>query len=328
MKELRNQIKNRQFHKVYLLTGDQEYSIIQAKKLLVSAMVQEDDEMNFTEYRTEKVDLSELEAQINTFPFFAEKRVIVLDRTDVMKEDADHLIDIMESMPDTSCMIFIQPDVDKRSKVFKWIKKNAYVAEFSMNKKSDTDTIKAIAAFLNRAGKQIRESDAHAIAARTGNDLFDVKNEVDKLIAYVGDRNVIETADIEAVIVKEAEDHIFEMVDAIAFGNREKAMECYDQLLWLKEAPARTIVLLYRHFRQLLLIKSMNAAGMPESEMISKAGIRSFALKRYYSQLRRFSLDQIKDAMELCLEMDRSFKAGEISDQLACESLIAGLMND
>lgn len=326
LKEIRDNIKEKNFHKVYLLTGDQGYSIVQAKKLLLSALVADGDEMNFAVYKGEKVDLSELAATASTFPFFAQKRVIELDRTQVLKEDADQLIGILETLPETSCVILIEPDIDKRSKVYKWIKKNEYVAEFSVNRKLDTDTVKAIAAFLKRAGKQIREVDAHAIAQRTGNDLFDVKNEVDKLIAYAGDRNVIEAEDIDAVIIREAEDHIFEMVDAIASGNRIKAMECYDQLLLLKESPARTIVLLYKHFRRLYIIKTMSQAGMPEERIVSQSGVRSFALKRYYAQLRRFSTERIKDSMEQCLDTDRSFKAGEISDQLACESLIARLM--
>lgn len=326
MKEIRNNIKEHKFHKVYLLTGDQEYSVMQAKKQLLSALVSEGDEMNYTAYKTEKVDLSEFAAFSGTFPFFAEKRVIELDRTEVLKEDTDRLIEIFESLPETTCVILVEPSIDKRSKVYKWIKKNGYAAEFSINRKSDNDTIKAIAAFLKRAGKQIRETDARAIAERTGNDLFDVKNEVDKLIAYVGDRDVIESEDIEALIIKEAEDHIFEMVDAIASGNQKRAMECYDQLLYLREAPARTIVLLYKHFRRLYIIKTMLQAGMPEETIVSETGVRAFALKRYYTQLRRFSAGQIKDAMELCLDTDRSFKAGEITDQLACETLITNLM--
>ena len=46
MKEIRRQIKEREFHKVYLLTGDESYLILQAKQLLLHALVADGDEMN------------------------------------------------------------------------------------------------------------------------------------------------------------------------------------------------------------------------------------------------------------------------------------------
>ena len=43
MKEIRQQIKEHQFHKVYLLTGDEDYLLTQAKNLLKQALVKEGD---------------------------------------------------------------------------------------------------------------------------------------------------------------------------------------------------------------------------------------------------------------------------------------------
>ena len=119
MKEIRRQIKEKQYHKVYLLTGDEEYLVGQAKNMLKNALVKDGDEMNCTLFENNKIDMNELEGLAFTYPFFSEKRVIIMDRTDILKSGKDAFIHIMENMPDTTCMIISQPEVDKRSKAYK-----------------------------------------------------------------------------------------------------------------------------------------------------------------------------------------------------------------
>ena len=50
--------------------------------------------------------------------------------------------------------------------------------------------------------------------------MFQIKNEIDKLIAYAGDREEITQADIDAVASGEVQDKIFDLVDAIARKNQ------------------------------------------------------------------------------------------------------------
>ena len=72
MKEIRRQIKEKEFHKVYLLTGDESYLILQAKELLTHALVAEGDEMNYAVFEESKIDLQQLRELAMTFPLFAE----------------------------------------------------------------------------------------------------------------------------------------------------------------------------------------------------------------------------------------------------------------
>ena len=54
--------------------------------------------------------------------------------------------------------------------------------------------------------------------------MFQIKNEIDKLIAYVGDREEITQADIDAVASGEVQDKIFDLVDAIARKIRQQLL--------------------------------------------------------------------------------------------------------
>ena len=199
MKEIRRQIKEKEFHKVYLLTGDESYLILQAKELLTHALVAEGDEMNYAVFEESKIDLQQLRELAMTFPLFAEKRVLVLDRTGILKTGKDTLIDIFQTLPETTCMIICEPEIDKRSKAYKWIKKNGYVGEFLKKDQTEKVLMRWVAALLGREKKQIRESDVRFFLERVGDDMFQIKNETDKLISYVGERPEITREDIEAI---------------------------------------------------------------------------------------------------------------------------------
>ena len=75
MKELQKHIKNNSFARVYLLTGDEPYQLLQGKLLLKRALVREDDTMNFQEYKEERPNLTEIRDTAQTMPFFSEKRL-------------------------------------------------------------------------------------------------------------------------------------------------------------------------------------------------------------------------------------------------------------
>ena len=59
------------------------------------------------------IDLAE------TMPFFADRRVIMLEDTGFFKNQCTDLPEYMAELPDYLCMIFVEDEVDKRSRMFK-----------------------------------------------------------------------------------------------------------------------------------------------------------------------------------------------------------------
>ena len=289
MKELTKQIKEKSFHKVYLLTGDEPYLVLQAKHMLKNAMIKEGDTMNYAAFTDGKIDLNTLQELAFTYPFFSEKRLLLLDGTGILKTGKDEFVSIMENMPETTCIIVCEPEVDKRSKVYKWIKKNGYVGEFLKKNQTEKVLLRWIAALLGKEKKQIRENNARYFLQKTGDDMFQIKNEIDKLIAYAGDREEITQADIDAVASGEVQDKIFDLVDAIARKNKAAALSYYN-------AIAKT------------------------------AGIPRFAIRKNEQQLRGYGEKMLEKCIEECIQIEEEIKTGRINDQIGVESLICRLM--
>lgn len=325
MKEIRRQIKEREFHKVYLLTGDESYLILQAKQLLLHALVADGDEMNYAVFEESKVDLQQLRELSQTFPLFAEKRVILLDRTGILKSGKEAFLDILNELPDTTCMILVEPEADKRTKIYKWIKKNGYVGEFLKKDQTEKVLMRWVAALLAKEKKKIRESDVRLFLERAGDDMFQIKNETDKLISYVGERPEIIREDIEAITSGEVQNKIFDLVAAIAEGDKRRALAYYDDLILLKEPPMRILFLIVRQYRILLLISNMRNLHKPDKDIAQAAGIPVFAIRKNASQLRGYTLAMLEHCIASCIQVEEEIKTGRIGDQIGVETLIVGL---
>ncbi len=325
MKEIRRQIKEQDFQRVYLLTGDENYLILQAKELLVHAMVAEGDEMNYAVFEDSKIDLQQLRELAMTYPLFATKRVLVLDRTGIFKSGKDAFVEMLQALPETTCVIICEPEVDKRSKAYKWIKKNGYVGEFLKKDQTEKVLMRWVAALLGKEKKKIRESDVRFFLERVGDDMFQIKNETDKLISYVGEREEIRREDIEQITSGEVQNKIFELVAAIAEGKKRQALAYYDDLILLKEPPMRILFLIVRQYRILLLISNMRSLRKPDKDIAQAAGIPAFAIRKNAAQLGGYTVPILEHCIASCIQVEEEIKTGRISDQIGLETLIVGL---
>ena len=327
MKEIKRHIKERCFSKVYLLTGDEEYLISQARKMLKNALSPEEDTMNYHLYEETKIDLLKLAEDANTYPFFQEKRLIILDRTGILKSGKDELVKIFEQMPETTCILICEPEADKRSKGYKWIKKNGYIGEFLKKDQTEKMLLRFIASLLSREKIQIRESDARLLLQRAGNEMYQIKYEVEKLISYMGEEKIVTGEMIREVVACEAENKIFDLVAAIAEGQKKKALSYYDDLLVLREPFMHILYLITRQYRILSVIYDMKKERKPDAQIASVAGLPRFAIRKYDGQLRNYTARRLSQALKLCVAAEQNIKEGKISDQLALETLVIELMN-
>ena len=309
MKMLMEDIKNRQFKRVYLLTGEEIYLRNQYRKRLREALIDPEDTMNVS-----VIDLAE------TMPFFAERRVILIEDSGFVKNACPEMAEYIPDIPESACIIFSETEVDKRGKVYKAIKNTGRVVEF---KRQDERTLaRWVLGILKKEGKNITEETMHAFLGRTGSDMENIERELEKLLCYTLGREVITTKDVEEICTEQTENRIFEMIQAITEKNQKKALNLYADLLEMKEPPMRILFLIARQFNQLLQLKSLSAQGMEKGEMAKKAGVPPFALGKYLAQCRKFTSPILKKAVEDCIETEELVKTGRLGDQIGVELLI------
>lgn len=320
MKILNQDIKDRQFKPVYLLFGEEAFLKKSYKNRLKEAMVG-DDTMNFHQFEGKGVDLKEIISLADTMPFFGERRLILIEDSGLFKgSGAEALVEYLPQMPDITCLLFVESEVDKRSRMYKKVKELGYGADMV---RQDARQLSSWAGgILAREGKKITGHTMELFLSKTGDDMENIRMELDKLISYTLGREVITDQDVEEICANRVTNKIFDMVAAIVSGKTRAAMDLYEDLLTLREPPMRILFLIARQFNQVLQVKELMAQGMDRSRIASSLKLQPFVVGKIMPQARSFTREQILSRVELCVDCEEAVKTGRLGERLAVELLI------
>lgn len=317
MKSVNEDLKTGKFKQIYLLYGEEAYLKKQYKERFIKAMLPEGDTMNYAYYEGKNTDIKEVIDLAETLPFFAERRLIVFENTGFFKSAGADLADYIGDMPDTTYFIFIESEVDKRSRLYKAVKAKGHIVELGVQ---DENTLRRwVQGLVKKEHKTMEPGDIVYFLNKVGTDMENITKELEKLVCYAMDRDVLTREDIDAVCVTQITSHIFEMVNAVAEKNQRKALDLYYELLALKEPPMRILFLLTREYRILFHVKALLKQGYGRKEIASKAGLHPFAAGRYMDQAKRFHTRELRAAIEEGADIEQRVKTGLLTDHLAVE---------
>ena len=96
MKTIDEDIKSGNFKQIYLLYGTEAYLKKQYKDKLKNAMAAPDDTMNFTRFEGKNINPKEVIDLAETLPFFADKRVILIEDSGFFKSSCEDLAEWLE----------------------------------------------------------------------------------------------------------------------------------------------------------------------------------------------------------------------------------------
>ena len=320
MKNLNADLKNGTFLQVYLLTGEEAYLKNRYKKRLRAAIVGEDDLMNFTAYTGKGIDIRQVIETAETMPFFAERRLIQIEDSGFFKNACPELAEYLPTMPKETYMVFVEQEIDKRGKLYKAVKAQGRIVELG---RQDARTLTTwVLGMIKKEGKNITQDALNLFLEKSGDDMENIANELEKLLCYVQDATAIERADVEAICTVTTENKIFDMIRAVAEKRQKQALELYYDLLSLKEPPMRILFLIARQFNQMYQIKDLREQVYDSGAIAKKAGLAPFIAKKSLAQASKFEKDTLRGAVEDCVETEAAVKSGRLGDRLGVELLI------
>lgn len=320
MKRILEDINSGNFRTVYVLYGQEAYLQKQYRDKLVNALVGEGDTMNVWQVQGKEYSIPQLIDFAETMPFLAERRVIVMEGTGVLKSGGEALAEYFADACETTTWILVESECDKRSKLFKAADKAGLCIEFTTQ--DETTLKKWILGMLKKEGRQVTGATLELFLEKTGTDMNVIRLELEKLLCYTMDKSVIESADVEAVCITRVTSHIFDMVDAIGVRDQRKALHLYNELQALREPPIRILFLIGRHMNILLQIKDLKKRGFDNKAMASKVGVPPFTVGKYVKQAGMYKTSQLKYALERCIQADEAIKNGTLQDKMSVELLI------
>lgn len=324
MKQITEDIKQNRFKQIYLLYGEERYLRRQYKEKLRAALCAEGDTMNTHFYEGKDVPVGEIIDLAETLPFLAERRVIFITGSGLFKSGGEKMAEYLAAPNETTFFVFTESEVDKRSKLFKTVQSKGYAAEFAVQ---DENTLKRwIAGTLARDGKKITESTVQLIISKTGTDMDNIQMELEKLVCFCMDKDVITDEDVNAICTTRVSNHIFDMINAIADKKQKEALELYYDLLALKEPPMRILFLIARQCNMLLQAKELKSRGHDNRTIGTKIGVPPFVVQKYLNQASKFKTSTLRNAVQKCVEAEEAIKSGRMNDMMSVEILILSVL--
>ncbi len=328
---------------LYILSGQDDFSLSKSLEEIKKGIG--DQELlaaNTTVLDGQQVTLEQLRTACETFPFLAERRLVIVsgllerfepkgkstrrkkiahipDKRNEYKLLATYISKILES----TILVLIDGRIRSNNPLFRELSAKAEVRSFPLLR--DTKLRQWIQKHVKGEGSSISPQAVDLLAKLVGGNLWIMANEINKLVLFTSGRR-IEEGDVKAVVSYAQQANVFSMVDAILEFKAGVAGQLLHQLLQRGAAPAYLLVMLSRQLQMIVRVKGLRSQGKPELEIQNKLGLTSeFALHKTIEQASRYPLARLKEVYDKLLETDLSIKTGKYEGELAFNILIAEL---
>lgn len=271
----------------------------------------------------EKLDCSEVEydriyESIVNLDLFSTDKLLILRRFSKNKELINHAQNILNSSPNSTQILIVDSDFDKRSTIYKWLKKETRFDE--INELSPNELIDWIKEKAQSLGGTIDNVSANYLVDYCGNNQERISNEISKLVNY--DAHITKET-IKTLVDPLIQTTIFQLIDAAFSGNKEEAIRVYDEQRNQKVEPQQIIAMLTWQLQTLALIKL--AKGNTMDEIARETNLSPYVVKKNSTIARRLSYENLKKLIKNLLELDLSLKTKSVDSDDALKTLILSI---
>lgn len=313
---------------LYIISSEDRYILSDFKEKFVEKFIDEDiRDFNFT-YIEEREDLPLLlKNQVNTPPIMSDKRFIIV-RTSAYftaKQGKEELIvSLFNNYPDTTItLILVDGKINNRLKIVKDAKEIGDVLKVSAPKYAELD--KWILTEFKKRGKNIDHSSVKFLEQMFNNNLQRLESEIDKIILYKINKDMIKLEDILQIVSKDKliEDSlVFKLTDALMLRKKGEAVKVLRQMLDGGAIPLVILGTITWQIRLLLSVKILKEKGNNIGKIARILKSHQYPVKKCYKYSDNFSEKELEDILERLLEANKNIVTGIYIPELALEMAI------
>ena len=145
---------------------------------------------------------------------------------------------------------------------------------------------------------------------------------------YVDFSRPVSEDDVHNLTADVRQGDVFEMVDAIGFGDGQKAMFMLRRLLEGSE-PLPLFGMIVRQFRLLIQVRELldENPSLDHYKIAETLGVHPYPIQKILPQAKLFTLPKLKTIFHQLTEVDQAIKTSQLEDELALDMLVASLTN-
>ncbi len=306
----------------YLLTGDDTLALRFRKQELINNFLKEHPEgqilvFDFTDGRTDH--LESLEEQFLP-SLFAHPKIVVVDGLSNLYDGSKERVENILASSKAEAIVFLeQRKIPKADAFVKSASGKMDAAEnFDLKKRNLNSFINILEGDL---GGSLDSHTRNLIKERSGKDDELALQSIQKVLTYSQGKKISQK-ELDALVPAPLETKVFEALDALVSGQKEKAFVTFHRLL-TEEDIFRIFPLCAWQIRQMLIVKEVQERLGGNKEGIAKeAGIHPFVVQKLLRVLPNFSRPRLARGLRLLAELDSDLKRSKKTPEGALQQFV------
>ena len=334
--ELRKQIQKREFAPVYLLFGAETYLRDLAAKTIADFVLKESSlrEFNETIFSLNSEKLNYALAAAEQLPMMSSKRVIKIvdvkisanSNKDNIKEDDEQLLSSYLKRPaESSVVLFVADELDKRRKMAKLLIENSVAVEFS--ELNPFELLKWANDKLKEFGVSADQKALDYLISLTGSNISRLTNELEKLSTAVLPDKIITEELIDQLVPNSRELSNFDLTDSLISKNKSKTFQILNKILDDGAEPLMLLGLIANNFRRISLAKELMANGADTKDVFRLIKMPPNKHDNFLITARRIEKEKLTRILQRISETDLAIKTSKGTPQLQIEMLVGELLS-
>ena len=320
--EFLKSLEKKQISNLYHFTGEENFLKDEAIKKLIEILIPKGQEsFNLDIVYASRTKLDQILNLTQTFPVGSSKRLVIVYEVEKLSPDEkEFLLEHLNSLPDSTCLVVVSGKLDKRTTFCKTIKEKVKnTLEF--NPLKDEQLSLWISNRVKSFQKNINKEAIKLLETWVGNSLFDLANQIGKLVLYVGDRKNIIKSDVENVVGITKAFKSWDLGHKVGERDLAGALEMLKSLLLYGEKPLSILFWLTDHWIKLVKAKNFDPKkmGMPLASYLKTWPELSFKIDK---QKINFTKEKLEQGLYLLHQADVDLKTSRMPPNLILELLV------
>ncbi len=300
---------------IITLSGGNALLLQSALATLRSDFVSKHGDLSVERYDAGDAAYARLNEAAQAMPFLVDKRLVIIDSPTANKDLAEHISELLAGVQDTTDLVFIEPKFDKRSVLYKTLKKQTDFREF--DELNEAQLTNWLTSYAKEQGGSLGTAEARLLVVRVGINQLRLKNELDKLLSF---NPKVDKQSIELLTTASSQSTTFDLLDAALGGRTKKALELYQDQRRQRVEPQAILALLAW---QLHVLATVKAAGDRSPDQVAKdAKLNPYVVRKTASLARGLSMTSIKELVSATFTLDRRIKRETIDADEAMQNLL------
>lgn len=330
--EVKRQIKENDFARLYVVCGDEEYlKQHYAAQICEKAVAEAFRDFNFHRFEGKDTTVEELAQALEAYPLGGGRSCVMVRDFPLegMGSDKNFLAFLKELPPHGVLVLWMDTAAfhPKKSKaLLEAFNAAGHVAQ--LNRPDASQMARILAGGAKRRGCAMDARTAGYLIETVGGELNTLLNELEKLCAYAGEGQTITNAHVDAVCIKSLDAKSFDMVKAVAAGDGGGALRLLDDLLRQKTAPPMLLGSLISNYVDVYrAAAALKSRKRPEDlAKVFDYGGKAFRLQNAGRVAAKMSMARVVRCLALLDDADRKLKNSGMDNRLVLEECLIGLL--